>query len=187
MKIDQIFFCGDSQEEIFFLCRDYARVRTNKKIDFFSRSRLEEIFSKIDENKNIILVVSFSRFKELPISPLLEEVRKINPKNIIIGVTKETPEPEYVSGCDAVISISNMFLNIGLQNVEILENAGFKSDIILLTKFFSEDIDTMSRDKMIQFFEEPDWVEVEIFIKKYNKKTGISPVFYFLFSILIFF
>lgn len=172
MKIDQIFFCGDSQDEIFFLCRDYARVRKNEEVDFFSRSRLEEVFAKIDENKNIILVVSFSRFKELPILSLLEEVRKINPKNIIIGVTKETPEPEYVSGCDAVISISNMFLNIGLQNVDLLENAGFESDVILLTMFFSKNIHRMSRDKMINFFEQPDWEkEIIIFLKKYRKRT----------------
>ena len=117
-------------------------------------------------------MVSFSRFKELPISPLLEEVRKINPKNIIIGVTKGEPVPEYVSGCDAVISISNMFLNIGLQNIELLENARLESDIVLFAMFFSKNIHRMSRDRMIQFFEEPDWAEVEIFIKKYNKKRA---------------
>jgi hypothetical protein len=172
MRIDQVFFCGDSQEEIFLLCRDYARVRKNKEIEFFSRARIEEIFAKLDKDKNIILVVSFSRFKKLPILPLLEEVRKINPKNIIIGVTKEGPVPEYVSGCDAVISISNMFLNIGLQNIELLENARLESDIVLFTMFFSKNIHSMSRDRMIQFFEEPDWAEVEIFIKKYNKKRA---------------
>ncbi|MBP6879713.1 MAG: hypothetical protein KBF62_01075 [Candidatus Pacebacteria bacterium] len=172
MKIDQIFFCGDSQEEIFLLCRDYARVRKNKEIEFFSRARIEEIFAKLDKDKNIILVVSFSRFKKLPILSLLEEVRKINQKNIIIGVTKEGPAPEYVSGCDAVISISNMFLNIGLQNIELLENARLESDIVLFAMFFSKNIHRMSRDRMIQFFEEPDWAEVEIFIKKYNKKRA---------------
>ena len=68
--------------------------------------------------------------------------------------------------------ISNMFLNIGLQNIELLENARLESDIVLFAMFFSKNIHRMSRDRMIQFFEEPDWAEVEIFIKKYNKKRA---------------
>lgn len=175
MRIDQVFFCGDSQEEIFLLCRDYARVRKNKEIDFFSRARLEEVIPKMDENKNAILILNFSNKNQdqYPLLPLLIEraVKKINPKNIVLGIAKGE-EPKYTFSCHATVFLSNIFLNIGLENVATLEKLGFEPDIILLTMFFSKNIHSMSRDRMIQFFEEPDWAEVEIFIKKYNKKRA---------------
>lgn len=173
MKIHSIFFVGDSQQEIFSICRDFERVRKNKDIEYFSRARLEEVFAKTERNKNSIFVVSFSRknWDQELLLRLLKEIKNINPKNIILGIDGGE-EKKYFKGCDAIVPSHNIFLRIGLENVDLIEERGFESDLILLTMFFSKNIERISRDRILMFFEESNWEnEVNLFLKKYKKRA----------------
>lgn len=165
MKIEQIFFCGDSQMEIFFLCRDYARVRRNKEVEFYSRARIEETFSKIDRNKNIILIISFAKYQNLADESLLKRVKEINPKNIIFGIDR-IGGAEYFSSCDIVLKPNEVLFGLNSREA-LLKEKGFEPDVIPLAMFFSRNIQRYSRKEIILFFEERKWQKgIDGFIKR---------------------
>lgn len=158
------------QNDIFLLCRDFARVYKGDA-KYFTFSRQEDVLAKLIKKRretSIIVTGFYFANSKFLLPDFAKKVKEINSNNIVIGVTKSTTECNL---CDAIFHPDQVSVEMGEDNYNLLKNSGFEPSFYPVTRFFSGKIGGMSKKNIVEELNSSlNWGDILSWTEKHAKK-----------------